>query len=91
MDKPRYVYVTYIKTTAEKVWQALTDGELTRQFWGGQQNVNGSAWQVGSDWRHVFAGDPGSNYGGGTVIESERPHRFVLSGVPPTSRRSVEA
>jgi hypothetical protein len=31
MDKPTYVYVTYIKTTAEKVWGALTDGKITRQ------------------------------------------------------------
>ena len=40
MDKPAYVYVTYIKASAERVWQALTDGEITRQYWAGQQNVS---------------------------------------------------
>ena len=26
MSKPSFVYVTYINTTPEKLWQALTDG-----------------------------------------------------------------
>jgi uncharacterized protein YndB with AHSA1/START domain len=71
-DKPTYVYVTYIKTTAEKVWQALTDGEITRQYWGGNQNV--SDWRVGSEWRHQNGDDV---YGVGRVIESDRPRRLV--------------
>jgi len=32
MDKPRFVYVTYIVTTSEKLWNALMDGEMTRQY-----------------------------------------------------------
>lgn len=32
-DRPNYVYVTYIESTPEKVWQALTDAELTGQYW----------------------------------------------------------
>ena len=35
MDKPDYVYVTYIKTSAEKVWKALTSSEFTQQYWFG--------------------------------------------------------
>ena len=46
MGKPDYVYVTYIATTPEKVWQALTDGEFTRQYWGRARNV--SDWKAGS-------------------------------------------
>ena len=81
MSKPTFVYVTYIKTTAEKVWQALTDGEITHQFWGGQQNV--SDWQAGSPWRHELHGDPSVVDGVGTVLESDRPRRLVLSWAAP--------
>ena len=45
-DKPTFVYVTYIESTAEKVWEALTDADLTAQYWG-HSNV--------SDWRAGFA------------------------------------
>ena len=34
MDKPQFVYVTYIATTPEKVWAALQDPEMTKQYWG---------------------------------------------------------
>jgi uncharacterized protein YndB with AHSA1/START domain len=80
-SKPTYVYVTYIKTTAEKVWQALTDGEVTRQYWGGQQNV--SDWQVGSEWRHQMADDPSLVDGVGTVVEVDRPRRLVVTWAMP--------
>jgi len=45
-DKPVFVYVTYIDSTPEKVWQALTDGDFTRQYWGGLRIS--SDWQEGS-------------------------------------------
>ena len=35
MSKPSFVYVTYIATTPEKLWQALTDPQLTEQYWFG--------------------------------------------------------
>jgi DNA-binding transcriptional ArsR family regulator/uncharacterized protein YndB with AHSA1/START domain len=34
MSKPEFVYVNYIKTTPEKLWQALTDPAFTRRYWG---------------------------------------------------------
>jgi DNA-binding transcriptional ArsR family regulator len=34
MRKPEFVYVTYIKTTPERLWQALTDSAFTRRYWG---------------------------------------------------------
>jgi uncharacterized protein YndB with AHSA1/START domain len=46
------------------VFKALTDGEFTRQYWGGQQNV--SDWKVGSEWRHVDANNPAQIDGVGT-------------------------
>ena len=53
MAKPEFVYVTYIATTPEKLWQALLDGEITRQYWG-YRNVSDN-WKVGSTWRHERA------------------------------------
>jgi uncharacterized protein YndB with AHSA1/START domain len=82
MPKPTYVYVTYIRTTAEKVWQALTDGEVTRQYWGGQQNLSDD-WQAGSAWRHVVADEPATVYGVGQIVESERPNRLVVTWAAP--------
>ena len=48
-DKPTFVYVTYIHSTAEKVWEALTDSDLTAQYWG---HSNVSDWRPGSRWEH---------------------------------------
>ena len=39
----RFVYVTYIRTTPEKLWEALTQPEFTRQYWAGRT--------VSSTWR----------------------------------------
>ena len=50
MKKPDYVYVTYISTTPEKLWAALIDSEMTKQYWGVKKNV--SDWKVGSPWEH---------------------------------------
>lgn len=46
MDKPEFVYTTYISTTPEKLWQALTEPKFIREYWGGLALV--SDWQVGS-------------------------------------------
>ena len=35
MEKPEFVYATYIRTTPEKLWDALTSGELSQQYWMG--------------------------------------------------------
>jgi uncharacterized protein YndB with AHSA1/START domain len=40
MSDEKFVYVTYIASTPEKVWKALLEGELTRQYWGGHENVS---------------------------------------------------
>src|SRR6476661_8384920 len=43
--RPTFVYVSYIKATPERVWEALTSAELTADYWG---HSNVSDWQVGS-------------------------------------------
>jgi uncharacterized protein YndB with AHSA1/START domain len=35
MEKPTFVYATYIRTTPEKLWEALTSGDLSEQYWFG--------------------------------------------------------
>ena len=69
MDRPAFVYVTYIATTPEKLWEALTDGEFTRRYWGGRRIE--SDWNVGSPVRHVRE-DRGIDWQG-EVLQSERP------------------
>src|SRR3954465_7990853 len=32
--QPSFVYVTYIHSSPEKVWEALTDADLTARYWG---------------------------------------------------------
>ncbi|MFI6297219.1 SRPBCC family protein [Nonomuraea sp. NPDC050790] len=45
MSKPQFVYITYIRTTPERLWQALTDPAFTRRYWGVTFDTD---WAVGS-------------------------------------------
>jgi uncharacterized protein YndB with AHSA1/START domain len=81
MDKPKFVYVSYIGSTPEKVWQALTDPDITRKYWVNHHNA--SDWKVGSRWEHRDFDDPKLVDIIGTVVESEYPRRLVVTWVPP--------
>jgi uncharacterized protein YndB with AHSA1/START domain len=81
MDKPKFVYVSYIQTTPEKVWNALMDPEMTKQYWFNHHNA--SDWKVGSRWEHKLLDDPPVVHIVGRVVESEAPRRLVVSWVPP--------
>lgn len=78
-EKHTYVYVTYIEATAEAVWHALTDAEVTAQYWG-HRNV--SDWEVGSPWAHRQL-DSDTDDVIGTVLENDRPHRLVHTWASP--------
>ncbi|MGV9836839.1 ArsR/SmtB family transcription factor [Nocardia niigatensis] len=73
---PNYVYVTYIHASAAQVWKALTDADLTAQYWG-HENV--SDWRQGSDWEHRRADGSGKIDVVGKVLEVDEPHRLVLT------------
>jgi uncharacterized protein YndB with AHSA1/START domain/DNA-binding transcriptional ArsR family regulator len=73
---PTYVYVTYIRATAEHVWQALTDADLTARYWG-RSNV--SDWQPGSTWEHRRIDASGEVDKIGRVLEAEPPTRLVFT------------
>jgi uncharacterized protein YndB with AHSA1/START domain/DNA-binding transcriptional ArsR family regulator len=79
-DRPSFVYITYIESTPEKVWHALTDADLTADYWG---HSNVSDWQVGSPWEHRRIDGSGIADVVGTVVESKPPHRLVTTWAEP--------
>jgi len=81
MEKPKFVYVTFIRTTPVKLWEALTQPEQTRQYWGGL--INRSDWAKGSKWEHVNEQDSDPVYVFGEVLESNPPTRLVMTWVDP--------
>jgi DNA-binding transcriptional ArsR family regulator/uncharacterized protein YndB with AHSA1/START domain len=70
VDKPSFVYTTYIQTTPERLWQALTEPAFTERYWA---ITFDSDWKPGSamTWhtRGLTIGDPEQ-----VVVESE-PYR----------------
>lgn len=88
MDKQKFVYVTYIQTTPEKVWDALMNPELTKQYWFGHHNA--SDWKVGSSWKHQMYDDPSVVHVVGKVLESDAPRRLVVSWVSPGDEGNEE-
>ena len=87
MTKPSFVYVTYIATTPEKVWQALVDTEVTRQYWvdpsAGCARVNVSDWKAGSRWEHRRADGSEVVDVAGKIVESAPPRRLVMTWARP--------
>ena len=72
--KSSFVYVTYIRTTPEKLWAALTTPEFMKKYWFGM-NVE-TDWQAGSPWELVFP--DGRIADAGEILEIEKPRRLVL-------------
>lgn len=74
MAKSEFVYVTYIRTTPEKLWRALTEPEFQRQFWYGITQE--SDWKPGASWCMKFS--DGRIADAGEVVEIEPLRRLVL-------------
>jgi uncharacterized protein YndB with AHSA1/START domain/DNA-binding transcriptional ArsR family regulator len=72
MDKPEFVYTTYIRTTPERLWAALTEPAFTRRYWDTELE---SDWKVGATmaWGHddVVVRDPEQ-----IVLECSPPRRL---------------
>jgi uncharacterized protein YndB with AHSA1/START domain len=75
MASSRFVYVTYIRTTPAKLWQALTQPEFTRQYWA--ETWQESDWKPGASWRIMIP--DGRVADSGQVVEIEPERRLVLS------------
>ncbi len=74
MARSTFVYVTYIRTTPEKLWSALTDREFMTRYWFGMHCESG--WTEGSAWRMVRT--DGRICDSGTIVESDPPRRLVI-------------
>ena len=78
MSKPSFVYVTYIRSTAEQVWQALTDPNITEKYWYGYRvAANGKAGE------HMTAIDPGGKeVHHDVILVSDPPRRLSYAWCP---------
>jgi len=79
-QKTSFVYVTFIRSTPEKVFEAITRPEIARRYWG-HENV--SDWQPGSGWQHVRADAQRTVNIVGKVVEVSPPTRLVISWASP--------
>jgi uncharacterized protein YndB with AHSA1/START domain len=74
MSNSRFVYVTYIRTTPERLWSALTTKEFTEQYWLGA--FCESDWKPGSPWKLSFT--DGRIADAGEIVETNPPRRLVI-------------
>jgi uncharacterized protein YndB with AHSA1/START domain len=90
MSDKSFAYVTYIASTPEKVWAALFDAEMTKQYWGVAKNV--STWKKGATWQHVDYDDDTKVKVRGEILEIEAPKKLVFtwaSNVPGAQTTQV--
>jgi uncharacterized protein YndB with AHSA1/START domain len=71
MSKPEFVYTTYIETTPDKLWTALTSSEFSRQYWFGTELR--TDWTIGSPFALVMNGTPTDV---GEILEFDPPRRL---------------
>jgi uncharacterized protein YndB with AHSA1/START domain len=74
MRKPEFVYVTYIETTPEKLWEALTSSEFSRRYWFGTELK--TDWKLGSPLALVMNGTVTDT---GEILAFDRPRRLSYS------------
>ena len=74
MRQSTFVYVTFIRTTPERLWSALTTPEFMRDYWFGMHCE--SDFKAGSPWKLVFA--DGRVADAGEIVESTPPNRLVI-------------
>jgi uncharacterized protein YndB with AHSA1/START domain len=73
-DRSRFVYVTFIRTTPEKLWEALTDPDFIRRYWFG--TTVECSWKKGAPWR--MTRPDGSLTDTGEILEIDPPRRMVI-------------
>jgi len=79
MSKREFVYTTYIETSADKLWQALTDGDFTERYWFGHRVA--SDWKPGSPYKFAKLGVGSVE---GKVLVSD-PHKRLAYSWDPCS------
>jgi len=72
-NKPRFVYVTYIAASPEKVWEALTRPDVTEKYWFGYRvQADGRAGE-----RMTAFNPAGRKVHDDPIVESDPPRRLV--------------
>lgn len=74
MTKPEFVYVTYIQTTPDKLWDAITNPEFMKQYWFGCRCE--SDFKPGSSWKLVYPN--GDITDSGEIVESDPPKHLAI-------------
>jgi len=74
MAKSTFVYTIYIRTSAERLWEALTSPQFTKEYWFGMELR--TDWKPGSSWRLLFPDGRVADMG--EIVEVEPPRRLVL-------------
>jgi len=73
-NRSQFVYVTFIRTTPEKLWEALTDPKFIRQYWFDMTIESG--WKKGSPWKMLRP--DGTLSDSGEILEIDPPRRMVI-------------
>jgi uncharacterized protein YndB with AHSA1/START domain len=73
-NRSSFIYVSFIRTTPARLWEALTEPEFIRKYWFGTTIESG--WKNGSPWRMVGAN--GGLLDSGEVVEIDPPRRMVV-------------
>ncbi|MBE7939253.1 MULTISPECIES: SRPBCC family protein [Ramlibacter] len=74
MARSTFLYVSYIRTTPDKLWTALTDAEFMKRYWFGMHCE--SQWRPGSSWQ--LLSQSGEVWDAGEIVEADRPRRLVI-------------
>jgi uncharacterized protein YndB with AHSA1/START domain len=78
-EKPKFVYVIYIASTPEKVFQALTSSEMSKRYWS--DNYVESEWKIGSPFSLRLARHEKQDITG-EVLEFDPPRRLAYTFHP---------
>lgn len=94
MEPHNFVYVTFILSTQEKVWDAITNPEITSKYWSdplskNPAHINVSEWKVGSEWKHVHLVEERTVDILGKVLEVNPPNKLVISWSRPNEINDV--
>lgn len=87
-EKTSFVYVTFIRSTPQKVFEAITRPEVARRYWG---HENLSEWTPGSDWQHVRDDAQRTVNLVGKVVEVDAPTRLVITWASPSQAADPDA
>jgi uncharacterized protein YndB with AHSA1/START domain len=73
-DESTVVYVTFIRTTPERLWSALIDPDFMKEYWFGVHFE--TEWKPGAPWRMLYP--DGRVTDAGEIVEFDPPQRIVL-------------